>query len=126
MTDNLDTRFKLDLYSIPLTHTLFQRDFHRPPTMSPSLYTHTFTWPPTPSQSVVVTGTFDNWSGDRHHLYKNEAKGGYWEGTVDIPFGEKVAYKYVVDGNWLIREDEAKEWGESWSVLGCPGVESWG
>lgn len=74
----------------------------------PALYTHTFTWPPTPSHSVTVTGTFDSWSGDRHHLHRGE--NGYWQGTVDIPYGERVAYKYVVDGNWLIREDEAKEW----------------
>ena len=77
------------------------------------LYTHKFTWPPTPSSSVVVTGTFDNWSGERHHLHKNESNGGYWEGEVEIPFGERIAYKYVVDGHWLIREDEDKEWGES-------------
>ena len=89
-----------------------------------NLYTHTFTWPPTPSQSVIVTGTFDNWSGTRHHLHKDEeSSGGFWKGSVEIPFGERIAYKYVVDGHWLIREDEAKEWGEScpW-VCGCgPG-----
>lgn len=82
-----------------------------------NLYTHTFTWPPTPSQSVIVTGTFDNWSGTRHHLHKDESAGGFWKGSVEIPFGERIAYKYVVDGHWLIREDEAKEWGES-----CPWV----
>ncbi len=31
---------------------------------------------------------------------------------MEIPYGEKVAYKYVVDGQWMTREDEAKEWGE--------------
>jgi 1,4-alpha-glucan branching enzyme len=79
--------------------------------MSSSHYTHTFTWPPTPSKSVIVTGTFDDWSGTVHHLHQNKDTG-YWEGKVDMPFGERVAYKYVVDGHWLIREDEAKEWGE--------------
>jgi hypothetical protein len=72
-----------------------------------NLYTHTFTWPPTPSHSVIVTGTFDNWSGTRHHLHKDESAGGFWKGSVEIPFGERIAYKYVVDGHWLIREDEA-------------------
>lgn len=87
-----------------------------------NLYTHTFTWPPTPSQSVIVTGTFDNWSGTRHHLHKDESAGGFWKGSVEIPFGERIAYKYVVDGHWLIREDEAKEWGESLWLRLCSRI----
>lgn len=77
--------------------------------MSEELYTHTFTWPATPSQSVIVTGTFDNWSGSTHNLTR-ASDSTAWSGQVKIPFGERIAYKYVVDGNWLIREDEAKEW----------------
>lgn len=82
--------------------------------MSPTSnkYTATFTWPPTPSHNVYITGTFDSWSGNTHALYKNNATG-FWEGKVELSYGEKVSYKYVVDGQWLIREDEAKEWGES-------------
>jgi hypothetical protein len=79
--------------------------------MTQPLHTATFSWPlPTPS-SVIVTGTFDSWSGTTHHLSRDPASGG-WKGTVEIPWGEKVAYKYVVDGEWMTREDEAKEWGE--------------
>lgn len=29
---------------------------------------------------------------------------------VSVPWGEKQAFKYVVDGEWKVREDEAKEW----------------
>ncbi|KAJ9104234.1 hypothetical protein QFC19_004051 [Naganishia cerealis] len=72
----------------------------------------TFTWPPTASERVVVTGTFDNWSGTAHPLHR-DPQTGYFATTVPIPYGEKVAYKYVVDGQWMTREDEAKEWGES-------------
>jgi 1,4-alpha-glucan branching enzyme len=72
----------------------------------------TFTWPPTKSQRVVVTGTFDNWSGNTHVL-ERDGRTGYFKATVPVPYGEKVAYKYVVDGQWMTREDEAKEWGES-------------
>lgn len=70
----------------------------------------TFTWPPTKSQRVVVTGTFDNWSGNTHALERDPSTG-YFSTTVPVPYGEKVAYKYVVDGQWMTREDEAKEWG---------------
>lgn len=30
---------------------------------------------------------------------------------ISVPWGEKQAFKYVVDGEWKVREDEAKEWG---------------
>ncbi|KAJ9119550.1 hypothetical protein QFC22_003259 [Naganishia vaughanmartiniae] len=69
----------------------------------------TFTWPPTASDRVVVTGTFDNWSGNTHVLTR-DPKTGYFSATVPIKYGDKVAYKYVVDGQWMTREDEAKEW----------------
>jgi 1,4-alpha-glucan branching enzyme len=72
----------------------------------------TFTWPPTKSQRVVVTGTFDDWSGNTHELQRDEQTG-YFSTQVPIRYGEKVAYKYVVDGQWMTREDEAKEWGKS-------------
>jgi hypothetical protein len=71
----------------------------------------TFTWPPTASDRVVVTGTFDGWSGNTHVLTK-DPKTGYFAATVPIKYGDKVAYKYVVDGQWMTREDEAKEWGK--------------
>lgn len=32
---------------------------------------------------------------------------------VKLPWGERQAYKYVLDGEWMVREDEDKEWGES-------------
>jgi 1,4-alpha-glucan branching enzyme len=75
----------------------------------------TFTWPPTKSQRVVVTGTFDDWSGNTHELQR-DTETGYFSTQVPIRYGEKVAYKYVVDGQWMTREDEAKEWGESKGV----------
>ena len=31
---------------------------------------------------------------------------------VPLPWGERQAYKYVLDGEWMVREDEDKEWGE--------------
>lgn len=87
--------------------------------MSPTHHTATFTWPMDNAQTVIVTGSFDNWSGTTHHLHRVESSAeethgvtvGGFKGEVQIPYGEKVAYKYVVDGQWMTREDEAKEWG---------------
>lgn len=31
---------------------------------------------------------------------------------VKLPWGDRQAYKYVIDGEWMVREDEDKEWGE--------------
>lgn len=78
--------------------------------MSSSLHSATFTWPASHHSRVFVTGSFDNWSGSTHALTKQDD--GSFKGQVEIKYGEKVAYKYVCDGEWMTREDEDKEWGE--------------
>jgi len=66
-----------------------------------------FTWGTGP-QSVYVAGGFNDWSGNATPLTK-QADGSF-SGQVAMPWGEKQAFKYVVDGEWKVREDEAKEW----------------
>jgi len=70
-----------------------------------------------------VAGNFNNWSGDATPLHKLDD--GSFAADVPLPWGEKQAFKYVVDGGmslfkyiraaliseWKVREDEAKEWG---------------
>lgn len=90
----------------------------------------TFTWPAGHHSTVFVTGTFDSWSGSKHPLTRTRAPDAVGEqyvftGTVPIPYGEKVAYKYVCDGEWLIRDDEAKEWGEFWRPRAFFSFLSW-
>ncbi|ORX35404.1 hypothetical protein BD324DRAFT_632692 [Kockovaella imperatae] len=66
-----------------------------------------FTWGVGP-EKVFVAGGFNNWSGDASPLEKQAD--GTFAGEFEVPWGEKQAFKYVVDGEWKVREDEAKEW----------------
>jgi hypothetical protein len=52
-----------------------------------------------------VTGTFDQWSSSIC-LVKGDAG---FSGTVKVPWGEKVTYKFIVDGHWQCREDRPQE-----------------
>ncbi|KIJ09093.1 carbohydrate-binding module family 48 protein [Paxillus involutus ATCC 200175] len=64
-----------------------------------------FDWPHTSPTDVIVTGTFDQWSSSVH-LTKNDTG---FSGTVRVPWGEKVSYKFIVDGCWLCRDDRPQE-----------------
>lgn len=57
-----------------------------------------FEWPQTGPKSVIVTGTFDQWSSTRQ-LTKT-ATG--FVGTTRIPWNQKILFKYIVDGNWAL------------------------
>ncbi|KAF5393711.1 hypothetical protein D9757_000303 [Collybiopsis confluens] len=47
--------------------------------------------------SVTVTGTFDQWAKSLR-LVKEED--GY-RGKIEVKWGEKILYKYIVDGEWV-------------------------
>ncbi|KAI9831659.1 MAG: hypothetical protein M1819_004725 [Sarea resinae] len=50
-----------------------------------------------PAKEVFVTGTFDDWGKS----VKLDHKNGVFEKDVQLPeTGEKIYYKFVVDGNW--------------------------
>ncbi|KAL8363531.1 hypothetical protein RB601_009345 [Gaeumannomyces tritici] len=67
--------------------------------------TYTFKWPHAGEQ-VYVTGTFDHWTKS----VKLEKVGDVFEKEVTLPDnGEKVYYKFVVDGEWTINQATAKE-----------------
>ena len=51
------------------------------------------------------------WSGNTHHLRKEEH--GFAGEIPGLKFDHAYDYKYVVDGTWQIRDDEAKSWGSS-------------
>ncbi|KAL0252900.1 hypothetical protein I308_102292 [Cryptococcus tetragattii IND107] len=67
----------------------------------------TFTWG-AGAQTVCVAGNFNDWSATAAPLKKQPD--GSFLAEVSLPWGEKQAFKYVVDGEWKVREDEAKEW----------------
>ncbi|KZO92182.1 carbohydrate-binding module family 48 protein [Calocera viscosa TUFC12733] len=75
-------------------------------------YQAIFTWPHTDANHVVVTGTFDNWSSSQP-LTKSDTG---FAASIPLPYGERVQYKYVVDGYWCTRADEPSETDASGNV----------
>ncbi|EKM59599.1 carbohydrate-binding module family 48 protein, partial [Phanerochaete carnosa HHB-10118-sp] len=73
----------------------------------PEYHEAVFRWPHPGANDVVVTGEFDAWSCSRH-LSRTDS--GRFEGAVPVPWGRKVAYKYVVDGRWTTTDDQPTEW----------------
>ncbi|KAI0034430.1 hypothetical protein K488DRAFT_12905, partial [Vararia minispora EC-137] len=53
--------------------------------------------PHTDAENVLVTGTFDEAS----FLSQLSRTPTGFEAPVRVPFGEKIQYKFVVDGRWL-------------------------
>ncbi|KZT54531.1 carbohydrate-binding module family 48 protein, partial [Calocera cornea HHB12733] len=68
--------------------------------------------PHTDASHVVVTGTFDNWTSSQT-LQKTESG---FSALISLPYGQKVEYKYVVDGAWVTRSDEPSETDNSGNV----------
>ncbi|KAI0366380.1 hypothetical protein BV20DRAFT_971893 [Pilatotrama ljubarskyi] len=69
-------------------------------------YDATFRWPHPGASDVIVTGSFDGWSCS-HHL--NRTPSGRFEGTFQVPWGDTVQYKYIVDGRWTTTDDQPTE-----------------
>ncbi|KII95936.1 carbohydrate-binding module family 48 protein, partial [Plicaturopsis crispa FD-325 SS-3] len=66
------------------------------------LHEITFTWPDASPHTVIVTGTFDQWSSSIH-LTKGASD---FSGTAQIPWESTVEYKFIVDGHWTTRNDQ--------------------
>ncbi|GJE84747.1 carbohydrate-binding module family 48 protein [Phanerochaete sordida] len=73
----------------------------------PEQHEASFRWPHQGANDVIVTGDFDAWSC-AHHLSRTDS--GKFEGKVPVPWGRKVAYKYIVDGRWTTTDDQPTEW----------------
>ncbi|GMK60084.1 hypothetical protein CspeluHIS016_0903010 [Cutaneotrichosporon spelunceum] len=66
-----------------------------------------FTWGAGPS-SVSIAGGFNDWSATATPLIKQPD--GSFKATISMPWGSVQAYKYIVDGDWMVREDEQKDY----------------
>ncbi|KAJ7688428.1 hypothetical protein B0H17DRAFT_1068681 [Mycena rosella] len=71
-----------------------------------------FTWPSTEPSVVVVTGTFDEWTSSVH-LTKKETG---FHGSTRIPWDTKIAFKYIVDSNWVCETTSPTETDTSGNV----------
>ncbi|KAF9452144.1 carbohydrate-binding module family 48 protein [Macrolepiota fuliginosa MF-IS2] len=71
------------------------------------LYEFTVEWPSTSAQSVTVTGDFDQWSQSLH--LSRSPSNGIFTATIKVPYGCPTRYKFIVDGEWLVRQDSPTE-----------------
>lgn len=62
-------------------------------------------WPHTDANEVIVTGTFDQWSSSVRLTRKHDG----FEAPVLIPWQDKIAYKFIVDGRWMTNDTEPTE-----------------
>ncbi|BGP20740.1 hypothetical protein JCM10213_001015 [Rhodosporidiobolus nylandii] len=74
--------------------------------MPSALYEHTFEWQGE-AQSIVCTGSFDSWSAS---LPLEHIGGPVFRASTRLKWGEKVVYKFIVDGNWVTSPLAPREW----------------
>ncbi|KAL8990270.1 MAG: hypothetical protein Q9177_001034 [Variospora cf. flavescens] len=79
----------------PLSDPIRQSPWGEQVAMTSGTGSFVFRWDH-PATEVYVTGTFDDWAKS----VKLERENGGFVKTVDLPLGEKIYYKFVVDGNW--------------------------
>ncbi|KAF9045953.1 carbohydrate-binding module family 48 protein, partial [Hymenopellis radicata] len=72
----------------------------------------TFEWPHSEPSTVIVTGTFDQWSSS----ITLTKEGAGFKATTRIPWEEKIAYKFIVDGNWTTTPSQPTETDASGNV----------
>lgn len=71
-------------------------------------YTNRVLRPDSEAKNVYVTGTFDNWSKSIALKKKDDL----FTATVPLNLGSKIVFKFVVDDQWVVSEDEEKETDE--------------
>ncbi|CAL1702106.1 unnamed protein product [Somion occarium] len=98
------------LTSYPPSSTASHFSFSYPLTLTsvmsgPEFHEATLKWPHPEANDVVVTGEFDGWS---QTIHLTRTKSGF-EAAVKIPWGRKIAYKYIVDGRWTTTDTQPTE-----------------
>ena len=47
---------------------------------------------------ISLTGDFNNWR--ENDILLQQTRSGVWQAAVDLPFGARYQFRYVVDGQW--------------------------
>ncbi|KAH0587202.1 hypothetical protein J132_11185 [Termitomyces sp. J132] len=64
-----------------------------------------FEWPHSEPTEVIVAGSFNDWARTCH--LTKEPTG--FTGSIYVPWGSKITYKYIVDGTWTTHPDQPIE-----------------
>lgn len=65
-----------------------------------------FVLPVAAADRASIVGNFNNWDASKHKMKFNE-KEGVFEKEISFKPGERVEFRYIVDGEW--RNDEAAD-----------------
>ncbi|RUS31679.1 immunoglobulin E-set [Jimgerdemannia flammicorona] len=81
-------------------------------------FSHTFSWPSSSPQTVIVTGTFDGWA--RSVKLTRDESANCFLTTMEISFPKdgagKLFYKFIVDGNWVTDPQAPVERDANWNL----------
>ncbi|RCW94063.1 isoamylase early set domain-containing protein [Winogradskyella arenosi] len=72
----------------------------------------TFSVPAEDAQSIAVVGSFNAWDSEATTLKK--LKNGSFKGTVNLPSDASYEFRYLVDGQAYINDEEAD--GFAWNA----------
>jgi 1,4-alpha-glucan branching enzyme len=61
-----------------------------------------------PGKEVAVLGEFNNWDSSKTILKKQ--KNGTFKTTVELPVGQEVQFRYLIDGENWINDDSADKY----------------
>ncbi|KAL1923112.1 uncharacterized protein VTP21DRAFT_9488 [Calcarisporiella thermophila] len=74
-----------------------------------STFTHEFVWPSSSPETVIVTGSFDNWSKSTY-LTREEDR---FARTIELKHAQavdgKIHFKYIVDGEWRVDSSQPQD-----------------
>ncbi|KAI7939504.1 hypothetical protein MJO29_014240 [Puccinia striiformis f. sp. tritici] len=76
-------------------------------------YLHHFRWESSVPERVSIKGSFDQWQSP---LELQKLPTGKFSAPVELEFGSKVSYKYVIDGTWRHNPNEPIETDSSGNV----------
>ncbi|KIY45915.1 carbohydrate-binding module family 48 protein, partial [Fistulina hepatica ATCC 64428] len=65
-----------------------------------------FSRPHSEPNEVIVTGSFDQWTSSLRLVRTDRG----FKGKTQAPWGQKITYKFVVDGQWLTSPDQPTEY----------------
>ncbi len=57
------------------------------------------------AKSIGVAGAFNNWSPNELLLKKQ--KNGFFKGTINLPINNSFEFRYVINGNQWMNDEEA-------------------
>ncbi|EFP87156.2 uncharacterized protein PGTG_13375 [Puccinia graminis f. sp. tritici CRL 75-36-700-3] len=76
-------------------------------------YLHHLKWESSVPERVSIKGSFDQWKSSLELQKKTSGK---FSAPIELEFGSKVSYKYVVDGTWRHNPNEPTETDSSGNV----------